>query len=95
MIDMQEDKKAAELWLEESDPEQEMDVHALVYLAATGFQECPGFCASRDYCEGEACFCKRAVFPSFEHYTLYESLRELYLKWAKLAVLSGKTKRDI
>ena len=41
MIDMRKDMKEAEAWLDNT--EGEMSEDQLIYLAATGFVECPDF----------------------------------------------------
>ena len=47
MIDIRQDMKQAEAWLEKTNGE--MSEEQLIYLAATGFLECSDFCGSKEY----------------------------------------------
>ena len=87
MIDMRKDMKEAEAWLDNT--EGEMSEDQLIYLAATGFVECPDFCGSKKYCEDGACACIRATFPTPDHYHCYLLLRQRFLDWTKQGIVAG------
>jgi len=92
MIDINRDKKLALQWLENQDGE--MDSETLVYLSIHGFEDCADFCASKTYCPEGACNCLRQIFPTPNHYQLYLELRQIYLEWIKLAVISTATPKE-
>jgi hypothetical protein len=90
MIDIHDDKKQAEEWVENT--EGEMSQEQLVYLAINGHKECEHYCGSREYCELGACYCIRANFPTPKLYELYQQLRKTYVEMESLAVISGLSK---
>ena len=90
MIDIHDDKKQAEEWLENT--EGEMSQEQLVYLAINGHKECEHYCGSRELCELGACYCIRATFPTPKLYELYQQLRKTYIEMESLAVISGLSK---
>lgn len=87
MIDIRQDMKQAEAWLEKANGE--MSEEQLIYLAATGFVECSDFCGSKEYCEDGACACIRATFPTPDHYHCYLLLRQRFLGWTKTGLVAG------
>jgi len=89
MIDIKKEKELAIAWLENQ--EGTMDDETLVYLSINGYEECAGFCASREYSEDHACRCRRQTFPTNKHYELYLDLRQIYQEWTKLAVIASAT----
>ena len=92
MIDMRKDMKEAETWLDNT--EGEMSEDQLIYLAATGFVECPDFCGSKKYCEDGACACIRATFPTPDHYHFYLALRQTYVGWMKQGIVAGSVDKE-
>ena len=92
MIDINEDMKQAEVWL--NNTEGEMSEDQLIYLAATGFEDCPDFCGSKKYCKDEACACIRATFPTPDHYHCYLLLRSKFLEWTKQGIIAGAIYKD-
>jgi hypothetical protein len=62
----------SEAWLERV--EGYMSHEKLIYLTATGFDECTNACSSRDYSKDGMCACIREAFPTLEHYNLYNAL---------------------
>ena len=92
MIDINEDMKQAEVWLGET--EGEMSEDQLIYLAATGFEECPDYCGSKQYCEDEACACIRATFPTPDHYHLYLILRDQFIQWMKQGIIASSVSKE-
>ncbi len=93
MIFLADDMNQAKLWLNKT--EGEMSEDQLIYLVATGFEECPDFCASKKYCEDGACACIRATFPTPDHYHLYLSLRKLFLDWTKQGIIAGSINKEV
>ena len=91
MIDMRQDMKQAEVWLNKN--EGEMSEDQLIYLAATGF-ECVDSCQSKKYCKDEACACIRATFPTPDHYHCYLLLRSKFLEWTKQGIIAGAIYKD-
>tara|TARA_Y100000385_G_C12513048_1_gene392149 strand:+ start:168 stop:494 length:327 start_codon:yes stop_codon:yes gene_type:complete len=90
MIDVRDDKKQAEDWLDNGNGE--MDADTLNFIAINGFEDCGRKpCFSAKACGSDACFCVRATFPSREHYQLYLALRERYLMWLKLGLIGAAT----
>ena len=90
MIDVREDKKQAEDWLDNGNGE--MDADTLNFIAINGFENCGRKpCFSEKACGSDACFCVRATFPSRDHYQLYLTLRERYLMWLRLGILGAAT----
>ena len=92
MIDLNEDMKQAEVWL--NNTEGEMSEDQLIYLVATGFEDCPDFCGSKKYCKDEACACIRATFPTPDHYHCYLLLRSKFLEWTKQGIIAGAIYKD-
>ena len=93
MIDVREDKKQAEDWLDNGNGE--IDADTLNFIAINGFEDCGrNPCFSARACGSDACFCVRATFPSREHYQLYLALRERYLMWLSLGLLGAATNGD-
>jgi len=92
MIDIREDMKQAEIWLNKT--EGEMSEEQLIYLAATGFEECPDYCGSKKYCEDGACACIRATFPTPDHYHFYLALRKQFLEWIKQGIVAGSVNKE-
>ena len=91
MIDMRQDMKQAEVWLNET--EGEMSEDQLIYLAATGF-ECVDSCQSKKYCKDEACACIRATFPTPDHYHFYLTLRSHFIDLMKRGIIAGSFNTD-
>ena len=53
-----------------------MTKEALANAVVYGFNQCPEHCVSRERSGRDACACIRSIFPSPEHYELYEILRD-------------------
>ena len=92
MIDLNEDMKQAEAWL--NNTEGEMSEDQLIYLAATGFEDCPDFCGSKKYCKYEACSCIRATFPTPDHYHLYLLMRSQAIEWLKQGIIANAVSKE-
>ncbi len=92
MIDLKEDMKQAEVWL--NNTEGEMSEDQLIYLAATGFEDCPDFCGSKKYCKDEACSCIRATFPTPDHYHLYLLMRSQAIEWLKQGIIANAVSKE-
>lgn len=70
--DKDKEMKDSLAWLERS--EGYMRTQDLIYLTATGFDECTRWCASKKYSKDGMCACIRDAFPTLEHYDLYLAL---------------------
>ena len=91
MIDVREDKKQAEDWLDNGNGE--MDADTLNFIAINGFENCGRKpCFSAKACGSDACFCIRATFPSREHYQLYLAQHRLLSKERNSFRRFGSTK---
>ncbi|MEE3030973.1 MAG: hypothetical protein VX331_07140 [Candidatus Thermoplasmatota archaeon] len=87
MIDLNEDKHAADLWDKGSTPHC-MTLHEITSLAINGFDTCEDFCGSREYVGEHRCRCIRETFDSPTQYELYLTLRNYMQSILDIAVLA-------
>ena len=96
VIDIQEDKRQAEIW-ERSDSEESVSLAEIVQAATNGISYCEDYCASREYTGEHRCFCIRARFPTPAHYEMFLHTRHAYQQYlaaGMLAVAVSETEKD-
>ena len=73
------EKESYQEWIDSE--HSTMSIEDLVRIAIQGFGSCPedDVCLSRSLSGVNACRCVRSVFPSDDHYQLYEQIRALIL----------------
>ena len=86
------ERQYKERWLERTDAIS-MDRESLVQIVIAGHETCPTSepCLSRIHSGNDACRCIRTIFPTPEHYELYQRLRTLLLEMELTTAINGDT----
>jgi hypothetical protein len=85
IADIKRELKEAEEW---DNAEGGIDRIDLIDLSKKGIDTCTGFCASREYCGEDRCYCIRARFESPQTYQLYKHCREYFINNLAIAVIA-------
>lgn len=93
MFDEKKEKRLADEW-DQGDSKETMTIDDISTLAIHGFGCCKGHCLSRKYSGSERCACIREVFPTPNHFELYQEARNKFLDLLGLGILARTVSQE-